>query len=148
MRRAEATAHARGRAIFYTPRYFICRAAPPRAQCGLTTAGVYAVRMLYGALGRRVCVVWVRWSGLWCVCCDVSLCPSCVEFSVSVAVQCVCVCYSIHKGRRSEAKREREVFEEASVACSSLARGRPVSSALSTLRLAAAFCKITQRPLF
>ena len=47
---------------------------------------------------------------------------------------CACVIqFIIHKGRRSEAKREREVFEEASVACSSLARGRPVSSALSTL---------------
>ena len=86
LRRAEATAHARGRAIFYTPRYFICRAAPPRAQCGLTTAGVYAVRMLYGALALGAVCVLFGFVGQVCVCCDV--CPSCHVLSFRCRWRC------------------------------------------------------------
>lgn len=93
--------------------------------------GVRCTHVIWGScVGRRVCVVWVRWSGL-CVLRCVSI-LSCVEFSVSVAVQtsvavftCV-IPYSIHKGRRSRKRSAnvkcKVVFEEASVACSSRAR--------------------------
>lgn len=97
-----------------------------------------AVCVLFGFVGQ-VCGV----CAAMCHCVHLVLSFRC-RWRCSV---CACVkAYSIHKGRPGEAKREREVFEEASVACSSLARGRPVSSALSAAWLQHP-CKITQRPL-